>query len=82
MTAEDYPAISIRLVEQGVVSIKYLVQPDGSVGDCAITKSSGHSRLDDAACTMVKRRWKFKPATQAGKPVAEYLLADVKFQLK
>ena len=82
VTADDYPAISIRLVEQGIVKIKYLVQPDGSVGECMVTATSGHPRLDDAACTMVKRRWKFKPATQDGKPVAEYLLADVRFQLK
>jgi protein TonB len=59
------------------VAIKYLVKEDGSVAECAVTTSSGKTRLDDAACTMVKRRWKFKPATQAGKPVAEYLTAEV-----
>jgi hypothetical protein len=44
--------------------------------------ASGKIRLDDAACTMAKKRWKFKPATQRGKPVAEYLTAEVIFQLK
>jgi protein TonB len=82
VTAEDYPAVSIRLVEQGVVKIKYLVQADGSVGDCQVAETSGHTRLDDAACTMVKKRWKFKPATQDGKAVATYQLADVRFQLR
>ena len=82
VTADDYPPVSIRLQEQGKVSIKYLVKEDGTVSECAVTTPSGKSRLDDAACTMVKRRWKFKPATQAGKPVAEYLVADVIFQLK
>lgn len=82
VTADDYPPVSIRLQEQGKVAIKYLVKEDGTVGDCAVTGSSGKSRLDDAACTMVKRRWKFKPATQAGKPVSEYLIADVIFQLR
>ncbi len=82
VTADDYPPVSIRLQEQGKVAIKYLVKEDGSVSECNVTASSGKSRLDDAACTMVKRRWKFKPATQEGKPVAEYLTADVIFQLK
>jgi protein TonB len=82
VTADDYPPVSIRLQEQGKVAIKYLVKEDGSVAECAVTTSSGKTRLDDAACTMVKRRWKFKPATQAGKPVAEYLTAEVIFQLK
>jgi len=82
VTADDYPPVSIRLQEQGTVHIKYLVKEDGTVGDCSVQMGSGKSRLDDAACTMVKRRWKFKPATQAGKPVAEYLLADVIFKLQ
>jgi protein TonB len=82
VTADDYPPVSIRLQEQGKVAIKYLVKEDGSVAECAVTTPSGKSRLDDAACTMVKRRWKFKPATQEGKPVSEYLTAEVIFQLK
>src|SRR5262249_13718555 len=69
VTAADYPPISIRLTEQGTVGIKYVVGADGNVNDCNVTTSSGHPRLDDAACVMVKKRWKFKPATQDGKPV-------------
>ena len=82
VTADDYPPVSIRLQEQGKVSIKYTVKDDGTVSDCAVTTTSGKSRLDDAACTMVKRRWKFKPATNEGKPVAYNQVADVIFQLK
>lgn len=62
--------------------IKYLVKEDGSVGDCKVTTSSGRSLLDDAACAIVKRHWKFKPAMQDGKPVAEFLTAEVTFQLQ
>jgi periplasmic protein TonB len=81
VTSDDYPDLSIRLAEDGLVKIKYLVQSDGTVSECAVITSSGSSRLDVAACTMVKRRWRFRPATQKGKPVAEYLLADVSFTL-
>lgn len=81
VTSDDYPPLSVRLGEQGVVNIRYLVQSDGTIGDCAVVATSGSSRLDDAACTMVKRRWRFRPATEKGKPVAEYLLAEVSFTL-
>jgi protein TonB len=82
VTADDYPPVSIRLQEQGKVAIKYTIAADGSVTDCAVTTTSGKPRLDDAACTMVRKRWKFKPATQDGKPVAVSLPAEVIFALK
>jgi protein TonB len=82
VTADDYPPVSIRLQEQGKVAIKYTISADGVVSECAVTGSSGKPRLDDAACTMVKKRWKFKPATQEGKPVEVSLIAEVIFALK
>jgi protein TonB len=81
VTATDYPLTSIRTQEEGKVLIRYLVRDDGSVGDCNVTTSSGKSLLDDAACAMVKRHWKFKPAMQNGKPVAKSLTAEVIFKL-
>ena len=82
LTATDYPLIAIRLQDQGRVLVKYLVKEDGSVGDCTVTASSGKPLLDHAACAMVMQRWKFKPATQDGKPIAEFLTAEVVFKLK
>lgn len=82
VTMGDYPAESIGLGEQGVVQLKYRVGEDGAVTDCAITMSSGQPRLDDAACTMVRTRWKFKPATRNGMPVAADRTATVEFRLR
>ena len=82
LNADEYPPISYRLQETGTVGIKYLVQTDGTVGECMVTKPSGKPRLDDAACAAVKKYWKFKPATQNGKPVGYSLTADFIFQLK
>jgi protein TonB len=71
------------LQEQGTVAIRFTINPAGSVDECAVTTSSGKQRLDDAACTMVKRRWKYKPATQDGKPVPQVgATANVVFQLR
>jgi outer membrane biosynthesis protein TonB len=47
-----------------------------------VVGTSGKPRLDDAACKMVQKRWKFKPATQDGKAVAVSVPAEVIFALK
>jgi len=81
ITFDDYPPVARRLGEQGTVKVKYLVEADGSVGDCDVMTSSGSQRLDDAACVMVKR-WVFRPAMVTdGTPVAMWLDADIAFQL-
>lgn len=82
VTADDYPAISIRLQEQGTVAINFVVGADGNVSQCEVATASGKPRLDEAACRMVQRRWKYKPATQDGKPVSVKQSANVVFQLK
>jgi protein TonB len=81
--AADYPAISQRLQEQGEVLINYEISATGIVTECSVAKSSGKPRLDDGACAFAKKKWKFKPATQDGKPVASHgQPANVVFRLK
>jgi len=75
----DYPSQSIRLHESGAVTVTYVVGEDGSVSTCSVVFTSGVPRLDDAACTLVKRRWKYKPATQDGKPVTIQYLSKIVF---
>ena len=82
VTERDYPPISIRLQEQGTVRIRYQVTATGEVGEVQVVASSGSERLDQAAMTMVQRRWRFEPATQNGQPVAVWLQAAVVFQLR
>ena len=79
VTADDYPAQSVLLHETGAVTVTYVVGEVGSVTSCSVVISSGITRLDDAACTMVKRRWKYKPATQGGKPVSIQYISKVSF---
>ena len=82
VTANDYPAISIRQREQGLVILGYTIGKDGNVtGNCALSKSSGKPRLDEAACTLT-HKWKFKPATHDGNPVAVNVVAGVAFAIK
>lgn len=82
MATDDYPLESLRNHEQGQVRIEFVVGTDGTVDDCRVVRSSGIPRLDDAACTMVKRKWKYRPATQDGKPVRAMQIVNVNFVLK
>lgn len=79
VTANDYPPASVRLHETGAVTVTYVVSDTGSVSSCTVLIPSGSTRLDDAACAMVKKRWKYKPATQDGKPVSIQYISKISF---
>jgi TonB family protein len=81
VTARDYPAVSIRLQEQGIVEFEYLIKDDGTVGGCAVIESSKKGRLDQATCAVVKR-WTFKPATQNDAPVPVSVTGKMTFALR
>jgi protein TonB len=76
-----YPLASIRGAEEGVVIVNVLIGPDGRIQQVSILKSSGYSRLDDAAVKSV-RSWRFKPGTQTGAPVASWISLPIRFQLR
>lgn len=63
VTAEDYPLISLRNGEQGEVTVRVKVDPNGIVAACKIAKSSGHQALDDQTCALFRARARFAPAT-------------------
>lgn len=77
-----YPSRSRDLGEEGTVIIAILVAADGSVADAYVSKSSGYSLLDGSALSTVKTKWRFKPATNSGKPVASWVRAPINFSIK
>ena len=79
--AGDYPPTSIRAGQRGIALLRYMVQPDGSVGDIGVARSSGFGDLDNAAIAMVKPRWKFEPATLNGNPIAALRETVISFQM-
>jgi TonB family protein len=79
VTPGDYPRESVLNHESGDVTITYLVSESGSVTACAILVTSGSPRLDVAACAMARRRWRYKPATEDGKPVSIQYISKVSF---
>lgn len=76
-----YPEIARLTDQEGTVSIKALVDLDGSVMRVVVTKSSGFPVLDTAAVEYTYQ-WKLKPALQNEKPVRVWVGSPVRFQLK
>lgn len=66
----DYPAAAIRAEASGVTSVSIQIGANGAVTGCNVTRSSGNSALDTTACSLIRRRFRFAPATRNGQPVA------------
>ncbi len=82
ISEDDYPDASRRAEEQGVARVSYVIGTDGKVTDCSVVVSSGFPRLDEATCNIIKRRFRFNPATKDGQPVQETKTQPVRWQLK
>jgi protein TonB len=82
-TDQYYPDASRRLGEQGTALVKLCIGAGGKVvGEPAITRSSGSSRLDEAAIRYGKATsGHFHPATRNGVPFTQCVSLPIKFQL-
>ena len=79
---ENYPSRAIREELEGRVGLRVSVTPDGRVGSCQVTNSSGHSILDDAACKDITRYGRFNPAlNDAGNPTTGSWGTTIVYQL-
>ena len=68
----DYPASALHARQEGTVAFVLGVGPDGRVGNCTISASSGSAALDNATCSLMRRRARFTPARDAnGNVVAD-----------
>ncbi len=66
----DYPSAAIRDEAEGSVRVVLDIGPDGLATGCEVTESSGHPVLDATTCNIASRRFRFRPATRGGSPVA------------
>ncbi|MCA1654004.1 MAG: energy transducer TonB [Sphingomicrobium sp.] len=62
---DDYPVEAARKGWQGDVIADLVIDTLGRVRECTIFQSSGHAVLDQATCTILRRRAHFTPATDA-----------------
>jgi protein TonB len=65
VTDDDYPAAALRSGDHGTTGVRLAVGADGRVTDCEVTSSSGSGTLDSTACSLLRRRARFSPATDS-----------------
>jgi protein TonB len=75
-----YPSASRRMGEQGVVTLRVLVNEKGYAEQASIQKSSGSSNLDEAGRAAVMRAL-FKPYIEDGKAQPVYVVVPINFQM-
>lgn len=67
---DDYPSDALSAEASGTSSIRWDIGTTGRVENCTVTKSSGNSSLDRAACSALTRRGRYTPAQdQSGQPI-------------
>ena len=76
----EYPKASLMNEEQGMVSMSFLVNPDGTVADSKLEKTSGFKNLDKAAIKSITA-CKFKPGTKDGAPAQTWTKVDYAWKL-
>jgi protein TonB len=76
-----YPVLARRMHFTGTTLLHVHVAHTGYVSEARVMKSSGHEMLDHSARDAVMR-WRFRPATIAGGPVAAWVEVPVRFSLE
>jgi len=77
----EYPRLSKRLGETGVVMLRVFIDEAGRVREAQVSRTSGHPRLDDAAIAAVQKA-RFKPPSENGQALSGYAQVPVDFQLE
>jgi periplasmic protein TonB len=54
MTHRSYPDAARRHGDEGTVTVRFAVTPDGAVNSVTLAKGSGHATLDEAAMAMLR----------------------------
>ena len=75
-----YPSMSRRMGEQGVVTLRVLVNEQGRAEQASVQQSSGFSGLDEAGRQAAMRAL-FKPYFEDGKAVPVYVLVPINFRM-
>ncbi len=78
--APAYPRLALDRGWEGTVEFKVRVLTSGKVGEVKLINSSGYRYLDQAARRAIKR-WRFAPASRAGRMVESWVVVPVHFVL-
>lgn len=65
----DYPREADEEGASGWVGVRYVVDEQGRVPSCEITRSSGSRALDETTCRLIMQRFRFRPGHDSqGRP--------------
>ncbi|MBK7673111.1 MAG: TonB family protein [bacterium] len=76
----EYPFKAREQNVEGYVAVKFLVRPDGSVGNVNILKAQPAGVFDDAVRRALVR-WKFQPGRLGNDAVAAWVTTTLRFDL-
>jgi protein TonB len=76
-----YPTMARDMGIEGKVYVKFIVGKNGKIRDAKLLNSIGGG-CDEVALNAVKNMPKWKPAENAGEPVASYFTLPIKFKLE
>jgi protein TonB len=77
----NYPPAASRANISGRVTIRFVVEKDGTIGGVTVLKGIGFG-LDEEAIRVVKKMPKWNPGKQNGKPVRVYFTLPVVYTLQ
>jgi periplasmic protein TonB len=72
ITSRDYPRALREAGIGGRVGVVFKVEPNGRVGNCTVTRSSGVPELDALTCRLIQQRFVYRPTTDRyGRPIED-----------
>lgn len=78
---EEYPTLSERFGERGILVLNVDVSGTGAVRDTEILTGSRYKRVDDAALALARDKLRFRPAQKDGMPIAVTRQLRIGFRL-
>lgn len=79
----DYPKAAAEAGIGGTVGVRYLVETDGRVTNCTVTRSSGSGLLDATTCRLIEQRFRYDPSRDArGRPVRSLIVENHSWDLQ
>jgi TonB family protein len=78
----QYTSDAMRARVQGVAVVSCIVRPDGTVSDVEVIRSLDSTFGLDGEAVKAARRWRFKPGTLRGEPVAVRIVIEMSFTLR
>ena len=78
----QYTADAMRAKVQGTVLLECVVLPDGTVGPVEVVRSLDSSFGLDEEAVKAAKKWRFRPGTRLGEPVAVLVTIELTFTLR